>query len=147
MYGIPPNDWEAIDAYAQTNNLDILAITGVTDTNQYILHLDDRDEIVAIVNNSAEKVSDTSFKDIDEAARELAIFLGEQGHSNPVVTICHPENPDLEDWKKGCLHVWSDSDTNIPLTWRDYSVLHIKANLSIEHGCEDDDPADWWKDD
>ncbi len=75
MIKIPSNDYEALSTYAETNDIDVLSITWVTDTNQYILHLNNRDEMIAIIGNYAEKIDDTT--DIEDSAKDEFGFGGD----------------------------------------------------------------------
>ncbi len=85
---------------------------------------------------------------MNEEAKSLAMFLGEQGHSDPVVLILTPEavlaHSDMEEWEGGCLQVWSEEDYSIPLTWKDIPVLYMQANIH-DFMIEEKDDADWWK--
>ena len=69
---------------------------------------------------------------IDEEAKELAVFLGEQGHSNPVVFVYTSDHPDVEDWSSGHLEVWSKDNYLVPFYWRSIPVEHIKEDVA-EH--------------
>ena len=81
---------------------------------------------------------------MNEEAKSLASHLGEQGHSDPIVLVIPPGHSGFEKWEGGCLQVWSEDNCFVPLCWKDFPVLHKRANIH-DHMIEEKDDADWWK--